>query len=74
MTEIIFAVVLIWLTGDASQPPFVVSVQFPDRATCEAGKALAMASAVAVEESDGYDRNVMRGVVVCSHVKIPVPS
>lgn len=69
MTEIVFAVVLIWLTGDTSQPPYVSSVQYETREACEENKARAMAVVVAVQKANGYDENAMRGVVVCSHLK-----
>ena len=68
---IYFAVTVIWPSPVTA--PVVESVQFPDRASCEANKSRVLAKAVAIQEAYDFSRDGMKTLVVCSELKLTPP-
>jgi hypothetical protein len=66
-----FAITVIW--PSPVTPPVVASVQFRDRATCEAHKTSVLSKAVAILEAYDFSRDGMKTLVVCSELKLAPP-
>ena len=67
---IYLAVAVVWPSSVTA--PVATTVQFPDRATCEAQKTHVLAKAVAIQEAYDFSRNGMKMLVVCTELKLPL--